>query len=247
VEFWPAAIHDSPGLLFLAEVYWDFEWTLQQQGFHFTYDKRLLDRLRGSPAEDVRGHMRAEPAFSGRLARFLENHDEERSAAALALRLPAAAALFATIPGMRFYFDGQIEGRKVRTPVQLARWTEEPADSAISEMYRRLLSITSTPLFHEGEWTLLDTSAADDGTFSDLVAFRWRDAGQSAIVAANLGSGTACGYIPLGDGLPDAETFEFVDALTGLRYRRTRASLADRGLYVRLEAGGAHVFVHQGG
>ncbi len=39
-----------PKLLFLAEVYWDLEWTLQQQGFHYTYDKRLLDRLRGCNA-----------------------------------------------------------------------------------------------------------------------------------------------------------------------------------------------------
>ena len=30
-----------PGFLFMAEVYWDLEWTLQQQGFDYTYDKRL--------------------------------------------------------------------------------------------------------------------------------------------------------------------------------------------------------------
>ena len=34
-----------PDFLFLAEVYWDLEWTLQQQGFDYTYDKRLYDRL----------------------------------------------------------------------------------------------------------------------------------------------------------------------------------------------------------
>ncbi|MGE5346206.1 MAG: alpha-amylase family glycosyl hydrolase, partial [Acidithiobacillales bacterium] len=47
--FWPratAAIRSQvPGFLFLAEVYWDLEWTLQQQGFDSTYDKRLYDRL----------------------------------------------------------------------------------------------------------------------------------------------------------------------------------------------------------
>ena len=48
--FWPNAIGsvraDHPGFLFMAEVYWDLEWTLQQQGFDYTYDKRLYDRLR---------------------------------------------------------------------------------------------------------------------------------------------------------------------------------------------------------
>ena len=36
----------DPEFCFMAEVYWDLEWTLQQQGFDFTYDKRLYDRLR---------------------------------------------------------------------------------------------------------------------------------------------------------------------------------------------------------
>ncbi len=33
---------------FMAEVYWDLEWTLQQQGFDYCYDKRLYDRLQSS-------------------------------------------------------------------------------------------------------------------------------------------------------------------------------------------------------
>src|SRR5688572_11734122 len=56
-EFWPAATAEVPSLLYLAESYWDLEWTLQQQGFDFTYDKRLLDRLHGAPAADVRAHL----------------------------------------------------------------------------------------------------------------------------------------------------------------------------------------------
>ena len=48
--FWPkatAAVHEKyPDFTFMAEVYWDLEWTLQQQGFAYCYDKRLYDRLR---------------------------------------------------------------------------------------------------------------------------------------------------------------------------------------------------------
>jgi hypothetical protein len=29
-----------PDFCFMAEVYWDLEWTLQQQGFDYTYDKQ---------------------------------------------------------------------------------------------------------------------------------------------------------------------------------------------------------------
>ena len=42
--FWPkatAAVHAKyPDFTFMAEVYWDLEWTLQQQGFAYCYDKR---------------------------------------------------------------------------------------------------------------------------------------------------------------------------------------------------------------
>ena len=54
-SFWPQAImaarQQYPGFCLMAEVYWDMEWTLQQLGFDYTYDKRLYDRL-------VEGHAK---------------------------------------------------------------------------------------------------------------------------------------------------------------------------------------------
>jgi glycosidase len=61
--FWPRVtktVHDEvPGFLLLAEVYWDLEWTLQQQGFDYTYDKRLYDRLHEGHARPAREHLLA--------------------------------------------------------------------------------------------------------------------------------------------------------------------------------------------
>ena len=42
----PPSSAAHPGFMFIAEVYWDMEWELQQAGFDYTYDKRLYDRLR---------------------------------------------------------------------------------------------------------------------------------------------------------------------------------------------------------
>ena len=63
-----------------------------------------------------------------RLVRFLENHDEPRSAADVR-RTSAGGrrALPYALPGMRFFFDGQFEGAEIRTPVQLGRWPDEAA------------------------------------------------------------------------------------------------------------------------
>ena len=84
-DYWPALIarvkRAHPDLLFIAEAYWDMEWTLQQQGFDLCYDKRLYDRLAHEGAESVRGHLQADAAYQERLLRFIENHDEPRAAA----------------------------------------------------------------------------------------------------------------------------------------------------------------------
>ena len=84
-DYWPTLIPRVKGahsdLLFIAEAYWDMEWTLQQQGFDLCYDKRLYDRLIGDPAESVRAHLQADGSYQERLIRFIENHDEPRAAA----------------------------------------------------------------------------------------------------------------------------------------------------------------------
>jgi glycosidase len=240
-EFWPEAIAAVPSLIYLAEVYWDLEWRLQQQGFQFTYDKRLLDRLHASPPSDVRGQLLAQPPFRDRLARFLENHDEPRSACALGARLEAAAAMLASIPGMRFFFDGQLDGARVRAPVQLGRWPEEQGSPAVRDIYERLLAAADENVFHDGDWTLLDVTRADDDSYADILAWRWRHGENIALVAVNLGGNIAHGHVAPGD-LPDGGAWNFEDRLTGARYRWTREALTATGLYVRLEGGRAHVF-----
>ena len=78
--FWPETIGRvkarNPGFIFMAEVYWDLEWTIMQQGFDYCYDKSLYDRLLSRDAAAVRAHLWADMAYQNRLARFLENHDE---------------------------------------------------------------------------------------------------------------------------------------------------------------------------
>ena len=107
-----------PDLLFIAEAYWDMEWTLQQQGFDLCYDKRLYDRLvarvrRGG----ARRTCRPTAAYQERLIRFIENHDEPRAAATFgAGQARAAAVVMSTLQGARLYHDGQLEGLRDAHP-----------------------------------------------------------------------------------------------------------------------------------
>ncbi len=141
--FWPEAVAAvqarHPDFLFLAEVYWDLEWELQQQGFDYTYDKRLYDRLRAGDAAGVRAHLSAGLDFQRRCARFLENHDEPRAAASFPPGMHQAAALVTYLtPALRFLHDGQLEGRRVHTSVHLARRVAEPPDAVLSAFYGKL-------------------------------------------------------------------------------------------------------------
>ena len=55
--------------------------------------------------------------FQDRLARFLENHDEPRAAATFPPDVHRAAAVITFLrPGLRFFHQGQREGKRVRIP-----------------------------------------------------------------------------------------------------------------------------------
>jgi hypothetical protein len=243
-EFWTEARAAVPDLVLIAEAYWDHEWRLQELGFSYTYDKRLYDRLAHESPGAVRDYLRAAPAYQNRCARFLENHDEPRSFATFGPgRIEAAAAISGLVPGLRFYHDGQFEGRARFAPVQLARWADEPEAPGLAAFYARLLAIADGAAFHDGDWALLDVAEAGDGTHGQLVAFRWRLGEELYVIVANLGDRLAQGRVQIGTDLPGsgAELW-FEDRIQEGRYARDRAELGSRGLFARLEPGKAHIF-----
>ncbi|RPI99889.1 MAG: alpha-amylase, partial [Chloroflexi bacterium] len=144
-DFWRVVIPmikvRRPNFLFIAEVYWDLEWELQQQGFDYTYDKRLYDRLVNEPARSILGHLYAGTNYQERLIRFTENHDERRATMALGPgRDLAAMILVATLPGATLIHEGQLVGHQVKLPLQLARRPAEPVNTQVEAFYRALLA-----------------------------------------------------------------------------------------------------------
>jgi hypothetical protein len=193
VAFWPEAIQAVkarwPEFCFMAEVYWDMEWTLQQHGFDMTYDKRLYDRLRDGHARPVRLHLHAELEYQRKMVRMLENHDEPRAAATFPLeKHRAAAAITYFMPGMRFFHDGQWVGKRLRVSPHLIRGPMEPVDTQLETFYARLLELLRGSIWRHGEWQLLECTAAWDGNGSheDFVVWAWHGpSNQRRIVAVN--------------------------------------------------------------
>ena len=248
--FWPRAIQalreSHLDFMFMAEVYWDLEWTLQQLGFDYTYDKRLYDRLREGHAGPVRDHLRASLDFQLKSARFLENHDESRAAAVFPPAQHRAAAVITFLcPGLRFFHEGQLQGRNKKLPVHLGRRPDERVDTALAEFYEHLLACVNLPVARDGSWSLLETSAAWEGNWTAdcFLCFAWvQSSSDWLVVVVNFAPNQSQCYLRM----PFVDPADHIVTLENLMgweiYPRDGAELSGRGLYLDVPGWGYHVF-----
>lgn len=238
--FWPTATHrvreQVPDFCFMAEVYWDLEWTLQQQGFDYAYDKRLYDRLREGHARPVREHFFAGLDYQDKLARFLENHDEPRAAATFPAGIHEAAAVITFLsPGLRFFHQGQFEGRKKRISPHLARGPAEPLEPTLREFYGRLLAVLRQPAVRDGQWQLLRCAPAWEGNWTSdcFVAFAWQGpAGERLVVAVNYAPNQSQCYVQVPFSDLAGSQWRLQDQIGPAVYDRDGDDLLDRGLFL---------------
>ncbi|MFZ5779269.1 MAG: alpha-amylase family glycosyl hydrolase [Pseudomonadota bacterium] len=248
--FWPEAIaavrREHPGFVFLAEAYWDLEYELQQQGFDYCYDKRLYDRLRDGGAGSIRAHLQASLDYQGRLARFLENHDEPRAAASFPWPRHQAAAVTAFLtPGLRLFQEGQSDGARVRVPVHLCRGPVEPADADTARFYGRLLDLLGRRrVLRDGDWTLIAPRPAWNGNFTwqDFIAFAWTGGEDRYLVVVNYSDHQAQCRLRLPFPGLQGVRWRLVDEMGSEVYERDGGELVEPGLYIDLEAWQFNVF-----
>jgi hypothetical protein len=248
--FWPVAIDHvhrrHRDFVFMAEAYWDLEWTLQQQGFDYTYDKRLYDRLRAQDAGAVREHLVADAEYQRRCVRFLENHDEPRAAAVFPAAVhEAAAVVMLLLPGLGLIHDGQRSGRRVRTSNHLCRRAVEPVDAELASFYERLFACVRRSEAGEGLWRLADRHPAWDGnpTWDRFIAFCWGSPRRRLLVAVNYGPTQGQCYLRLPGAALDGRGIVFSDLMApGVRYERDGSDIVRRGLYLDMPAWGYHIF-----
>ena len=255
-EFWPTVIAGlrgrHPETVLVAEAYWDMEWTLQQQGFDFCYDKRLYDRIVARDVSGVRDHLRADLAYQSRLVRFLENHDEPRIADLLPGDAERAAAVaIATLPGATLWHEGQFEGRRVHPPVFLSRRPGEPPDPGLVGWYWRLLAVVDSHRVRAGTWQLLEVGGwPDNDSCRHLLAWSWAadgvgddgaDDADRHVVVVNLSGEPAQGRVALGRADLGGRRWKLTDLLDDREFDWSGDELADQGLFVALPPWGCHL------
>jgi hypothetical protein len=253
LPFWPDAIGkvraQVPAFCFMAEVYWDMEWTLQQQGFDYAYDKRLYDRLREGHARPVREHFFAGLDYQDKLARFLENHDEPRAAASFPPGQHEAAAVLTFLsPGLRLFHQGQFEGRVKRISPHLQRAPDEPVNEDVARFYERLLEILKQPAVRDGTWQRLECvpSHQGNGSWEGFIAASWqRTEDERLVVAVNLSAQQAQCFVRLPSIGNETGRWRLRDLLGDAVYDRDGHELLSRGLYLDVPAWHSHVFQMQ--
>jgi len=179
--------------------------------------------------------------------RFLENHDEPRAAATFPAPVHKAAAVIALLArGMRFIYEGQLEGRKVHPSMHVGRRSAEPVDQELRAFYARFLDCMKRPEVREGQWRLETCRPAwqGNGTSDQFIVSSWQSGERRLLTVVNYGGAQGQCYVTLGmEGLA-GRTFTLTDMLGDASYQRDGDGLANpnEGLYLDLPAWGHHVF-----
>jgi hypothetical protein len=180
------------------------------------------------------------------LVRFLENHDEPRSAATFSPQVNEAAAVITFLsPGLRFFHQGQFQGRKKRISPHLVRGPEEPTDQNLEQFYERLLAVLRHPVVRDGQWQLLECVPAWDGnwTWDCFVAFAWQGpGGKHLLVVVNYAPNQSQCYVRLPFTDLGKGQWRLEDMIGDATYDRDGNDLQTRGLYLDEPSWKAHIF-----
>ena len=242
-EFWTEAHAAVPRLSLLAEAYWGTEQHLLDLGFSYSYDKTLYDALRDHNIPQIRERLANSLERQNDFARFMENHDEQRRAIVFPNdRLAADGTLLGTLPGMRFYHQGELEGRRIHMPITLRIAADEPPDPISKNFFQKILQITRQDVFHEGKWNLLDVAPEGGAPTDALLVYEWRSPKAWKIIAVNLAAYASQGRVHLADRVSPSINYIFNDELNKVRYDRTGEELYNIGLFIRRDPFQAHLF-----
>lgn len=248
-EFWeeiiPGVKKEFPNFIFIAEVYWDMEWDLQQQGFDYCYDKRLYERLVHENAQTIKNHLNAEWDYQSKLVRFIENHDEQRAISVFGEEKSCAAAIIAlTLPGARLIHEGQMRGYKIKLPVQLCRREIEEVNKYLFDLYRNLLKAIPDKGFRKDNWFICEVKPAQfsDSSYNNIISYFWGNKSLYRVIVVNYSPNPAKAHIKINQLNYGSNKWKFSDLLTQKEYVYKGDDLNKYGLYVDLSAWNGHIF-----
>jgi hypothetical protein len=157
----------------------------------------------------------------------------------------AAAIITFLSPGLRFFHQGQLEGRRTRISPHLVRGPAEPVDERLRRFYDGLLALLRAPSVRDGQWRLLECAPAweGNGTSDGFVAWCWhgRD-GERLLATVNYAANQGQCYVRLPFDELRGRPVRLRDRMSPAAYDRSGDDLVARGLYLDVPGWGYHVF-----
>jgi hypothetical protein len=264
VDYWKPLIEYIkeiyPNFVFIAEVYWNREYELQQLGFDYTYDKTLYDRLKSNEPQNLRLHLQANLDYQNKSLRFLENHDEPRALDVFGESSTSKFSLLCFLPGMILYHEGQQKGYIKKIPVQLARRPEENRNNFIQSFYNRALEQITNRVQEKHSFQIY-SSCYEIQNFNPLFCygiyyFKYIPllSGKVKvmhieILVFNPEQQILSGWLQLEDIIKKfihglmPEKIKLKDIVTGTVYKKEKKEVLEKGIYVKLEPNKAHWFI----
>ncbi len=249
-DYWreviPAVRAAHPQMLFMAEVYWDLEHELQVQGFDYTYDQGLYDRLTNSEVDEIKSHLRADLAYLRSNIRFIENHDERRAMEIFGEdRQRPTATLICTLPGAVLLHQGQLSGRRIKLPVQINRQVDEPNHPLLARFYRRLLNEIGNEVYQKGCGRMLEPRPVheEDFTQANLISYVWELDQTRRLVVVNLSNEWPRAILDISEWKNLANgRWRVLDLLAEAFFWHAGETLLREGLLLEVPPCRAHIF-----
>lgn len=239
-EFWPIAIQavkkEYPDVIFMAEVYGDPFKILIDQGFDYTYEKTLLDKLIDGQIDDIKNWISYIKQYQDHQSRFLENHDDNRAVAffggSVTKTIAAALATY-TLPGMRFFFQDFYNGYQNKLEVHLRRSKKEPVSEEAKAFYDKFLPILNDDTLKNGEWSHI---AVNEESSWKLLSWKWYNAEtkNKKVVIVNFSDTPGEGYVVLSDVSGEGKVV-VKDLLNDTEYKKEVTELKGRGLKITVK------------
>jgi hypothetical protein len=149
----------------------------------------------------------------------------------------AAAVTVLTLPGARLLHEGQLEGRRVRLPVFLARRPEESPDLELLAFYQQLLAASRRGEVLQGAWRLCERVGWEDNpSYMNLVSWCWQREEARCIIVVNLSDAPAQGRVRVPWDDLKGRSWRLQDAFTTEVYERDGDEIHDQG-YVGVRPG----------
>jgi len=202
--------------------------------------------LREGHSRSVREHFHAGLDYQNKLARFLENHDEPRISDTLGPDQHKAAALITFCsPGLRFFHQGQFEGRMKRISPHLIRAPHEPLNTDVQEFYMELLAVIKMPVLRDGAWQLLACEPAweGNGSWDSFISYAWQGtSGERIIIVVNYAAHQSQSYLRFPFADLGGSQWRLQDLMSESCYGRDGNTLQSGGLYLDMQPWQYHVF-----